>query len=127
MVDVATLLNDGGWTVAESRRLRDRARTLRDEACAIVLTYRAHRFRVIRGGNDGEDGQRHRTILRAVAWYPAVKTFVGSSRGGLCAVCRGLIRLNDVEYDIEAGPWKVRIDVSCYRLFVEEMSDALRA
>ena len=80
-------------------------------ACAIVLTYRAHR----------------RTILRAFAWYPAVKTFVGSSRGGLCAVCRGLIRLNDVEYDIEAGPWKVRIDVSCYRLFVEEMSDALRA
>lgn len=119
---VADLLADGAWALAESRRLRDSSRRLGIETRALLLTYRPHRLRLVTGGRDGDDERAEHDILRSFAVYPAVKTFVGLSRGGHCAVCGGLIKPNEIEYDIEAGQSNITVDHKCYELFMEEMA-----
>jgi hypothetical protein len=46
------LLDDGAWTLTESRRACDVSQRLRGQACALLLTYRAHRFGAISAAPD---------------------------------------------------------------------------
>jgi hypothetical protein len=125
-IAVARLLRRGARVMAESQRLCERSRRLHDRVRVVIATYRLHRWRVIRGGSE-DDNEERLAILRGFAAYPAVKTFVGPSRGRACAVCGALIRPNETEYDIEAGSANATVDADCYRLFIDAIAATPRS
>jgi hypothetical protein len=123
------LLDEGVWLLARNRRARDRAMILRQEARALVLTFRSHRFCPIYGasglGGDpptrSADEDQVRGRLRALASLGPVKTHVGLSRGAPCDACHKTISRGDIEYDVVADAVALRLDSGCYLLLVEEM------
>src|SRR5262249_3871578 len=52
MSGTAALLDDGAWTLSETRRAITRAALLQEQTRELVLTYRSHRVRGI-GGSSG--------------------------------------------------------------------------
>ena len=67
------LLEEGAWTFAESRRLHASTRLLEDQTRDLVLTYRSHRLRVLRGGSAAHvDGLATLRGLLRSAPYEAV-------------------------------------------------------
>lgn len=117
-----TLLDDGAWTLAQSGQAIDRAAWLREQTRELILTYRPHRFRAIRGSNDLNDARR-RAIARALALQPT-KTFAGLSHGGTCMVCGQAIKPGEPEYEIEAAAVTMTLDADCYTLFEKQITKA---
>lgn|SRR5262249_56814974 len=64
MTPVSALLEDGGWTLAESRRAAERAAELREESRELMLTYHFHRIPAIAGGTDGRTDGATVAVLR---------------------------------------------------------------
>jgi hypothetical protein len=86
---LCTRLDDGTWVFAQSQQAHVRARKLAQEASALILTFRSHRFRPIAGADDVDDEREFiRRGLRAFATFGIAKTWVGLSRGALCDMCR---------------------------------------
>lgn len=113
---VADSLDDGAWALAESRRLCGISRRLGDEMRALMVTYRSHRLRLIRGGSGGEaeravktnvnETDRGALILAKLASgeLPSAKpekVWAGTGTGQLCAACGARIAATDVEYEVE--------------------------
>ena len=63
------LLEEGLWTLTESRRLWARAQRLGDEARELVLTFRSHRLCKISGGasEDADGIVKLRYLLRSAS------------------------------------------------------------
>jgi hypothetical protein len=127
MSTASTLLDDGAWTLAQSRRAMERAAWLQQQTRELLLAYRSHRVRVVAGSSDLGDADRD-TIIRALASLP-VKTFAGLSRGGVCKLCGETIKRDTVEYEVETDAVSLILDVECFNLFREaqEESTARRA
>jgi len=53
MIDVAPLLADGAWTLAQSQQVHDHAQRLEVETRNLLLTYRLHRLRPLSGASGG--------------------------------------------------------------------------
>ena len=116
----AASLDDGAWTLTESRRACDVSRRLRVEACALLVTYRAHRFRAIFGASDANRREGLRPRLATFAAGGPVKTYVGPSRGAACDVCGERIFVGEIEYEVVAEGRELRLDAACYLILVDE-------
>src|SRR5262245_862491 len=108
MSGTAALLDDGAWTLKETRRVITRAAWLQEQTRELVLTYRSHRVRGI-GGSSGVDGDGDRgAIVRVLASQPT-KTFAGLSRGGVCMLC---------------GSATMTVDAECFKMIEPQIAEA---
>jgi hypothetical protein len=90
------------------------------ERAVKLLAYGAHRIRPICGASDLDDQHRIRRLLRAFASRADRKTEIGPSRGSKCMTCGDKINVGNREFRISAGVFELRLDTTCYRLFMEE-------
>lgn len=77
---VPDLLDDGSWTLAYSLRLRYDAARLAQDTRDLVLTYRSHRFRAVRGGSG----------VREDGFAPLRQLLQFTASGALCDACLAL-------------------------------------
>jgi hypothetical protein len=80
------------------------------------------RFNPICGASDlhDDDLQGIRRLLRKFAARNDCKTEIGPSRGSNCMACGDKINVGEREFKISAGVFELRLDRTCYRLFMEE-------
>jgi len=129
---VSSLLVEGAFAVARAYEAFDRAVQLQRETREVVLTFRSHRFRPIFGSDDLDGGEHVgdqdelRRRLRALAALGTVKTYVGPSRGATCDLCHKPIVGGENEYEIVDAVLEIRLDVSCYDMLVNALSDPRR-
>jgi len=121
MSGTAALLDDGAWTLSETRRVITRAAWLQEQTRELVLTYRSHRVRGI-GGSSGVDGDRG-AIVRVLASQPT-KTFAGLSRGGGCMLCGSAIKRDEPEYEIESSTLTMTVDADCFKMIELQIAEA---
>jgi|SRR5215475_13327973 hypothetical protein len=121
---VSALLDDGAWVLAQNRQACEEAAILAQEARALILTFRSHRFRPIAGADDlADDRERTRRGLRAFATFGIAKTWVGPSRGAVCDACGRKIAADEIEYELVAENGnEIRLDGDCYALLVNELA-----
>jgi hypothetical protein len=121
---VSARLDDGAWVLAQNRRARGKTAKLAQEARALIVTFRSHRFRPISGADDpADDGERIRRELRAFASFGRPRTFVGQSRGSNCDACGRKIFIGEMEYDLVASNGKeIRLNSDCYLLLINELA-----
>lgn len=116
---VSDLLADGTWALAENKRVCSRAHRLRDECCELVLTYRYHRFRAIRGGSTGDSEnvrQRITDLVNKLAETPKVFASYAVTAEP-CAMCGGRDDAGRVEYEIMFSSVSLRLDRDCYAIW----------
>jgi hypothetical protein len=121
MSGTAALLDEGARTLAETRRVTDRAAWLQAQTRELLFTYRSHRLCVIAGGSGVVRDRR--AIIRALASEPT-KTFAGLSRGGICVLCGSTIRRGEPEYEIESPTLTVTVDVDCFKMIELQITEA---
>ena len=120
---LSALLDDGSWVLAQNHRAREQTAKLAQEASALIVTFRPHRFRPIAGADDlTDESQWIRRGLRAFAKFGIAKTWVGPSRGAVCDVCGGKIPVGEQEYELVASNGnEIRLNGDCYALLVNEL------
>ena len=131
MSDVAALLDDGAWALAESQRAVAHSCRLQVATRELVLTYRPHRVRPISGGSRqipttdglGPDDLRARVRL-LVNPHETPKLFSGySTAPGPCDICGGEIARGAHEFEIVFSALTFVLDRECFGLWQDEMVD----
>ena len=141
MSDVAALLDNGAWALAESQRAvahscrLDRQRRSDDPVQVatreLVLTYRPHQVRPISGGSRqipttdgrGPDDLRARVRL-LVNPHETPRLFSGySTAPGPCDICGREIARGIHEFEIVFSALTFVLDGECFGLWQHEMVD----
>lgn len=73
------------------------------------------------------DRDRWRAVIDVVAAQPAPTALRWPSRGGMCALCRGRIGENDLEYRVQAGDATITVDERCYTISLRRLVETLPA
>jgi hypothetical protein len=107
-------------TLADNMRVRIEAAESRVWLRTLLIKYRSHRFFYVSGGSDANDGDRVRVLLRdfCAADGPP-KSFVGYSKGSVCQACGVTIKAGDLEYDLVTSTGELRLDATCYAIFID--------
>ena len=112
----AQLIETGERTLTTSRMLCAQAEGLRATTRAVLLRYRAHRLGRLSGSSDAHV----RDVLREFcSGMDQPKSYVGYSRGSRCEACGKGIELQEIEYDVVTPAGALRLDATCYGLFLE--------